>query len=184
MPKEKKEGPTDQQWGHAMSLWVTTDLSAIRIGEEIGVSEGAVRKRAKRDGWGPRNAPERKRALVAAAAAGTNLGTSLVPRTDAEKAILEAAQLDIEDMDLALSVGQKLLRRCAKILDALDIEVDPHDPMSIMTAIKLLPPKDLASLASTWKMTVEGIRKIRGLDAPGGDGDLTIEFGEVVGRRQ
>ena len=172
MAKEKREGPTDQQWGHAMSLWVTTDMSAIRIGEEIGVSEGAVRKRAKRDAWGPWNAPERKRALVAAAASGTNLGTSLVPRTAAEKAILEAAQVDIEDMDLALRVGQKLLRRCAQLLDMGGDDAP------------FLDPKSLSNVASTWKMTVEGIRKIRGLDAPGGDGDLIIEWGEVVGRRQ
>jgi hypothetical protein len=183
MAKETK-GPTEQQWGHAMSLWVTTDLSAIRIGEEIGVTEGAVRKRAKRDGWGPRNAPERKRALVAAAASGTSIGTSFVPRTETEKGILEAAQVDIDDMDLAISVGRRLLRRCSAILASCEEMTASGDPDLLVLSLKIMPPKDLASVAGTWKMAVEGIRRIRGLDAPGGDGDLTIEWGEVVGRRQ
>ena len=164
---------TEAQWGDIRTQWIATDRAVREIAREFGVSDTAVNKRASKEGWGPRNAPARKRALVAGAAAGLQKSLQTKPnQSPAELAILEAAQLDIEDMDLALSVGQKLLRRCAKILDAMDIEVDPGDPMSIMTAIKLLPPKDLASLASTWKMTVEGIRKIRGLDEPTAPADF------------
>ena len=130
------------------------------IAREIGVTEGAVRARAKREGWGPRNAPERKRALVASAAAGiTQKITQDVRTSDSEKAISAAADEDIADMALALSVGRKLLLRCAELLD-MTAEGEDGKPVAV------LGPKDLNQVAGTWRSAVDGIRKIRGLDEP------------------
>lgn len=141
---------TEQQWGHARSLWITTDLSAAKIGKEIGVGESGVRAKATSEGWGPRNAPERKRALVAAAVAGAaNESANLAPRSEADAGIMAAANEDIEDMALAISVGRKILMRCASFLDMGDGALDP---------------RELSAVSTTWKTAVEGIRKIRGLD--------------------
>lgn len=157
--RSKKDAVSEQAWGHARSLWITTNLPTTRIAEEIGVTEGAVRIRAKREAWGPRNAPEQKRALVASAAAGiTKSITTIVPRTEAEKAISAAADEDIADMALALSVGRKLLLRCAELLD---MTAEGEDG-----PIAALGPKDLNQVAGTWRSAVDGIRKIRGLDEP------------------
>lgn len=158
--RSKKDAVSEQAWGHARSLWITTNLPTTHIAEEIGVTEGAVRIRAKREGWGPRNAPEQKRALVASAAAGiTKSITTIVPRTEAEKAISAAADEDIADMVLALSVGRKLLLRCAELLD---MTAEGEDGK----LVAVLGPKDLNQVAGTWRSAVDGIRKIRGLDEP------------------
>ena len=145
---------SEQQWGDIRTQWIATNRSIREIGREFNVSPQAIRKQAEKNGWGPRNAPDQVRGMVASHLAGSRLSSQWEPQTDTEKAISEAASDAVEDMELSLRGGQKLLRRCAQLLDMGGSEAP------------LLDPKGLANVATTWKMTVEGIRKIRGLDAP------------------
>lgn len=144
---------SEQQWADIRTQWIATNRAIREIGREFNVSPAAIRKQAEKNGWGPRNAPDQVRGLVASHLAGSRLSSHREPQTEIEKTISSAAEEAVEDMELSLRVGQKLLRRCAQLLDMGGDDVP------------FLDPKSLANVASTWKMTVEGIRKIRGLDA-------------------
>ena len=149
---------SEQQWGDIRTQWIATNRAIREIGREFNVSPAAIRKQAEKNGWGPRNAPDQVRGMVASHLAGSRLSSHREPQTEIEEAISSAAEEAVEDMQLALSLGRTLLLRCKGLLDMRD----PDDPEKVLT----LSPKDLAGIAGTWKMTVEGIRKIRGLDAP------------------
>lgn len=159
---------TEAQWGDIRTQWIATDRAVRDIAREFGVSDTAVNKRASKEGWGPRNAPARKRAIVASGASGLNPGLQTKPnQSPAETAILDAADQDIQAMRLASDVALAALRRCRDMLDRDGWE-----------------PRDIKALAETGRIALESYRRARNLDEPGSSGDLTIEWGEVVGRRQ
>ena len=186
MAKESKL--TEQQWGALRALWLTTSRSIRDLAREFGVSEGLIRAKAKDANWGPRNAPERKRAIVSAASAGIYAnGTHAAqcagdPGFDPEKVIQGEADQDIKDMQLATSVGRKILLRCDYIMtETIDVEEAGKETVSI-PAVR--DPKALKATAEAARAAMEMIRRSRGLDAPGADDSETvIEWGSVVGRR-
>lgn len=179
---------SEQQWGAVRALWITTSRSTRDLAREFGVSEALIRNKAQTANWGPRNAPERKRALVSAATAGIRADGAHVahcataPGFDPEKVIQGEADQDIRDMQLATSVGRKILLRCDFILDqTIDVQEDGKEPVSIPA---VQDPKALKATAEAARAAMEMIRRSRGLDAPGVDDPETlIEWGSVVGRR-
>lgn len=85
-------------------------------------------------------------------------------------------------MQLATSVGRKILLRCDFILDqTIDVQEEGKAPVSIPA---VQDPKALKATAEAARAAMEMIRRSRGLDAPGADDPETlIEWGGVVGRR-
>jgi hypothetical protein len=125
------------------------------IAEKHGITEGAIRKRAKAKGW-LRDPGATKRAIVNAHFAstakagtqestqsGTHAGTQSVLAT-----IEDAAQQDILDMERALRINRHCL---------LNLEV---------AAEKSQDPKEIKIIVEATGAAVASIRKIRGLDAP------------------
>jgi hypothetical protein len=168
---------TPVQWADVRALWISTSRSTREIASEYGIAESAIRKRAAKELWGPRNAPERKRAMVNAALAGAQSGAQCALRVSSEDAIQGEANQDIEDMSLSASVGRGILRRCAELLKA-----GVMGPNGVFNYF-LSEPKDLKATADAARAATDMIRRVRGLDEPGGAGDVTIEWGEVVERR-
>ena len=107
-----------------------------------GITEGAIRKRAKAEGWirDPAGA-KRERVKAIMAGAGTHEGTQYAAET-----IALEAQHDADDMNLGLSVARKVLRRLQDVAEECD------------------NPKDLKTVAEANKIAIETIRRIRGLD--------------------
>lgn len=186
MAKESKL--SEQQWGSVRALWITTSRSIRDLAREFGVSEALIRRKAQDGNWGPRNAPERKRALVSAATAGVFANGAHVaqcatdPGFDPEKVIQGEADQDIRDMALATSVGRKILMRCDFIMDqTIEVVEEGKEPVSIPA---VQDPKALKATAEAARAAMEMIRRSRGLDAPGADDlETLIEWGTVVGRR-
>jgi hypothetical protein len=150
-------------WADIRTLWLTTDRKVRDIAREFGVSDTAINKRAAKEVWGPRNAPARKRALVASASAGLNFGLQTKPSdVSGEQAIIDAANQDAQDMSLAASVGRRILQRCQWLLDL--VKPDKDDAPTDEPALD--DPKDLKSTADAARAAMEMIRRARNLDEP------------------
>jgi replicative superfamily II helicase len=145
---------TEQQWGDIRTLWTATDKPIREIAREFGCSEGAIRKKAGKEVWGPRNASAVKRSIVEAAMAGARKGT--------RRGIEGEADQDIEDMLLAARVGRKVLQRCEYLLDEEYIDEEGRKPPVPVARA----PKDIKCLAEGARAAMEMIRKARNLDAP------------------
>ena len=158
---------SDAQWGDIRTAWIATDRAVRDIAREFGVSDTAVNKRAEKEGWGPRNSPARKRAIVANHAAGLKSCLQTKPNQNpAELAILDAAEQDIQVMRTAANVARIALERCEALI--------PHED----------DPRNIKTLTEAARGALETYRKARNLDEPSSDGpELTIEWGDVVGRR-
>lgn len=115
------------------------------IASDQGISEGAIRKRAKKSGW-VRDATKTVRETVKAhiAGAGTQAGTHWALRT----AIDQAAQSGIADMEMGLANARRVLGRVSELLEAIE------------------KPADLKTLNDANAGAIETIRRIRQLDEP------------------
>ena len=170
---------TEQQWGELRQLWISTDRSIRDLAAQFGMAESNLRKRAKADNWGPRNAAERKRAIVAARMAGAQCAQDAHPDVGSEEAIQREAEQDVKDMQLAASVGRLALERCRMILEEQS-EEEPGKPGRYV----LRDPRQLKATTDAARSALETIRRARGLDAQeDGEKDLEIDWGAVVGRR-
>jgi len=176
------------QWDQIQALWISSIESACAIAARFGVSEKAIRKRAKGESWGERNAPARKRAVVAARLSGmVRPGSDASPCSESEPRTLDAAVEEaVEDMRLGARVARKILRRCEAILDqASAAEAEAKGDDGAQKAGAAIPIPQLKQLAEASRVAVETIRRCGGLDDPGGggDGEVVIDWGGVVGRR-
>lgn len=125
------------------------------IADEFGVNESAIRKRAKKYGW-TRNPGALKRERVnARLAEGAQNGARLSPHVDAQWD--SEVDADVADMDRGLRVFRQILER-------LETEVE-----TVQGA------KDLKVIGEAATIAVNGIRRIRGLDAPIDLGRLSDE---------
>ena len=111
------------------------------IGADHGVSEGAIRKRAKRGGWLRDPEGTKRERVKAVLAGGTQNGTQYAERTLAD----EVAK-DAEDMQRGLTVARQCLVRL------IDLVVNITDP------------RDIKTTAETNRICIETIRLIRGLN--------------------
>lgn len=173
------------QWDQIQATWISSIESTTAIAARFGVNEKAIRKRAIKEAWGERNAPARKRAIVAARLSGTNpTGSAPGPCSESEPRTLDAAVEEaVEDMRLGTRVARKILQRCEAILDHAKAEEDAAGPEK--AAKTSIPIPQLKQLAEASRTAVETIRRCGGLDDPGGGGDseVVIDWGGVVGRR-
>lgn len=128
--------------------------SLREIAADYGLTDGAIRKRAKVEGWirDPEGA-KRQRVKAILAGVGTHDGTQYAVRT-----IGEQAQQDADDMTLGLHVARRVLRRLADVAEALS------------------DPKDMKVVAEANRIAVETIRRIRGLDEPGEKADVVVKW--------
>lgn len=147
-----------------MSKSNTTDWIAIEgeyragkrsirdIANDHAISEGAIRKKAKATGWmrDPSGA-KRERVKAIMAGAGTQGGTQYALRTLEQEAALDAA-----DMGLGLDVARACLRSLQSMAQACD------------------NPKELKLVAEANKITIDTIRRIRGLDDTTGTAEIEI----------
>lgn len=162
----KCKGLTPEEWGEIQNLYMTTALTNEEIGQRYGIGESAIRNRAKKEAWGPRNPSEKKRAMVRNAAAGAIIGARSAPATPEEKSVQEAANRDIEVMEKAARVQAAIIDRCELLME---MRSDADDPNS---APAVLDPKDLKGVADASRAAAETYRKVRGLDDPeGGHGE-------------
>lgn len=115
-----------------------------RIAEQYGVTEGAIRARAKKGGW-TRDASGLKRSIVANAMSGVPQN---ITQGELRNCIESEAKTDIDDMQTGLDIS----RNCLRNLYAVSLDCDD--------------PKTIKIIIEANKLAIETIRKIRGLDAP------------------
>lgn len=156
-----REKLSEQQWAEIRTLWISTSKSCREIASGFGVAESYIRKRAGKELWGPRNAPERKRAIVAAAMSGAQIGAQCAPRTDSDDLIQREAEEDIKDMNLAARVGRRILQRCEWLLDLVKVKDG-----NTTDEPALDDPKELKATAEAARSGLEMIRRARNLDEP------------------
>lgn len=143
-----------------MADWVVIETeyragqrSVREIASEHNISEGAIRKRAKKWGW-VRDAAKTVRESVKAhmAGAGAQMGTQEALRT----AIEHATQSGIADMEQGLGNARRVLGRVAEMLEQVG------------------EPKDLKTLNDANAAAIETIRRIRQLDEPDFNGQKAV----------
>lgn len=118
-------------------------IKSIRaIASEFDCSEGAIRKKAKKEGW-IRNPTKAKREQVKAKLA---QGTQKCTQDDVRTKINNAINEDVIDMNLGLANARAVLMKCAARIPELD------------------DVRDLKAVSEANKLNVELIRRIRGLD--------------------
>ena len=137
--------------------------SVSAIAKSQSISEGAIRKCAKKNGWvRDPSAIVREKVKASLAGAGTSTGTSLIIRTMMDA----AAQSGIEDMELGLS-------NCRQSL----LHISRHYAIDDTS---LIPPRDIKILTEANASAIETIRRIRHLDEPTQKIELLTGFEMVL----
>lgn len=129
-------------WLAIESDYITGEKSVNSIADEHGVSEGAIRARAKKNGW-IRSAAKTKRELVSNAMAGI---TNNVTSVNVRNLINVEVEQDVQDMQDCLSVARACVKRLYGMVDLSD------------------EPRDIKTIVEANKAAMETIRRIRGLD--------------------
>lgn len=159
-----------EQWADIRAAWIGTDRSIREIAREYGVTEKAIRDRADKELWGPRNASGRKREIVAAKLAGagqsTHQNTQCVPPDPADA----EADADIEVMRFSGRLFVKILHRADAMLAAGD---DPDDLEGAIRSARM-DGKELNSIADAARKALDGYRRVRGLDTPAPPGSAVV----------
>lgn len=159
-------------WADIRADWVSTDKSLRDLSSEYGVPEATIRHRAKKELWGPRNAPKQMQARVNAALAGVAHPVAQCA-TSTDEAMANAVDEAVQDMRLGADVGRSILKR-------IQAWLQPDEEGNVST----WQPKDLKVLAEGARCALETIRRARNLDEPGKDAPLLeIDWGAVVARR-
>jgi hypothetical protein len=135
-------------WDALEAEWRFGNLSNVALGKKHNVSEGAIRKRSKVEGWekgieraGPRQKPAPAREK---------------PRPKAEKEDPAEAAKELPPMDMSLDVAKRLLAELdfytAHLEDLQDdIYEDTKNDRSTQRRYAMLKAIDLGSRASTLK---------------------------------
>ena len=146
-----------EQWADIRAAWIGTDKPGREIAREYGITEKAIRDRAEKELWGPRNASGRKREIVAAKLAGAGESTQKTTHcgVGADPADIEA-DADIEVMRFSGKLFVKILHRADGMVD--------------LTA----DGKELNSVADASRKALDGYRRVRGLDEPPKAGDKIV----------
>ena len=153
----------------AIEVQYRAGQEALRtIAQQYGVTEGAIRARAKKAGW-TRDPAKTKRAIVRAAMAGVTHGVT----QDVTRNIECAAAQDIEDQNRGLRINRQCL-------------------ISLETAAETCTePRYIKVIVEATKAAIDCIRNIRGLNDtdPTSDDDsdddaiLTRLFPELAAER-
>lgn len=127
--------------------------SLREIAKRYGTAEGTIRSRAKKHGW-VQDAAGTKRRIVADGMAGITQDVAQCAMREIES----AAEADLKDMNTGLRIYRHIL--CA-MEEASSTVQDPRDAKVITEATE---------------KAINGIRTIRGLDAPSDDKELVVSF--------
>ena len=117
-----KPAPAAPDW-ERIELDYRAGIKTLRqIAGEQGISEGAIRKRAKRDGW-ERDLAGKIQAKADAIVQRATLRDEARPSPAAEREVIEAAALAVADIRLAHRKDIHRTRRiCMNLLDELDCQ--------------------------------------------------------------
>jgi DNA-binding Lrp family transcriptional regulator len=135
-------------WNIIEGLYKAGERSLRDIAAEHGITEGAIRARAKKQGW-VRDAVGTVRKQVNEHIAGFTQG---VPQETVRKMMDDAAKSGIIDMEMGISNARKVLLHVNNMLG------DPEQTV--------LEPRDLKVLNEANAGAIETIRRIRQLDEP------------------
>lgn len=152
-----------EQWADIRAAWIGTDKPIRELAREYGVTEAAIRQRAEKELWGPRNAAGRKREIVASSLAGASQTSQGSARCeDPVEAINSEADADIEVMRFSGKLFIKILHRADGML------AEPIDSDDAEGAIRKarMDGKELNSIADASRKALDGYRRVRGLDEP------------------
>jgi predicted transcriptional regulator len=133
-------------WTAIKGHYLAGQRSVRSIAVEFGITETAIRKRAKRDGW-TRDAAGTKREIVRRAMAGSHDASQFAART-----IEQAAAEDVADMER----GLRIHRHCLMALE--------------QSAETCTEPREVKVIVEAAGMAIDSIRRIRGLDEARADG--------------
>lgn len=146
-----------EQWADIRAAWIGTDKPIRDLAREFGVDEAAIRRRAEKEAWGPRNASGRKREIVAAKLAGASESPQQDPHCGPPIDQVNAeADADIEVMRFTGKLFVKILYRADSMLE--------------LTA----DGKELNSIADASRKALDGYRRVRGLDEPHAPGSPVV----------
>ena len=118
------------------------------IADRQGISEGAIRKRAKKNGW-MRDPAGSKRQLVDAALSGGAQCSTQESTRIAQATMQQEAEQDVADMRLSLEVNRVILAKAKAMAQMVE------------------EPQPLKILAEAVRTATDTIRRIRKLDATG-----------------
>lgn len=128
---------------HAIEVeYITSNRPVLQIANDHGVTEGAIRARAKKHGW-VRDILPAKRAKVAQRIAGITSGAT-------SDDVRNALEKDVDDSVADMRAGLVLARCCIERLSGM---VDAASDA-----------KEIKVIAEANRIAVETIRSIRGLD--------------------
>lgn len=154
---EKKQ-PSD--WIAIETEFRGTATPVLQIAKEHGVTEGAIRARAKKHGW-VRDSGKLKRALVGSKLDGVTKSST---NYEVRNLIEEGAERDAQDMRAGLEVSRSCVSRLLEMVATAD------------------GPRDIKMIVEANKGAIETIRRIRGLDdAPADPIDVTRIERVIVG---
>lgn len=119
-----------------------TTTSVLQIAKTHMISEGAVRARAKREGWVRDNGKLRRSLVVSKMSGITNQATNY----DIRNLIEQSANQDAADMNTGLAVARGCLCKLLVLTETCD------------------EPKQIKVILDANKTATETIRRIRGLD--------------------
>ena len=143
-------------------------LSGHTLAAKYQMSEGTLRKWAKRYAW-VRIDADARRAIVNAGLQGEELPSAPAGADPAIGKMLEAAAEDLNDMDLGLKNARLALIRVYNILNEQGAN---------------LVPQDLKVISETNRINIDTIRRIRQMDDPDeADRDVKTVMEMVLGRR-
>lgn len=160
-----------EQWADIRAAWIGTDKPIRELAREYGVTEAAIRQRAEKECWGPRNASGRKREIVASTLAGASQSSQGTTRCeDPAESINAEADADIEVMRFTGKLFVKILYRADSML------ADPVSEDDAEGAIRKarMDGKELNSIADASRKALDGYRRVRGLDEPPKPGDKIV----------
>ena len=141
-------------WQSIENEYISTNRPVLQIANEYGVSEGAIRARAKKHGW-IRDILPVKRAKVAQRLSGI---TNDATKNDIRNAIEKDVSDSVEDMNNGLDVARRVIYRLGVMVDVAD------------------DPKDVKIVAEANRIAVDTIRRIRGLDDNTSEAEVKISW--------
>lgn len=166
------------QWADIRAAWIGTDKPIRELAREYGVTEAAIRQRAEKECWGPRNANGRKREIVASTLAGVPQTTQ--PTTHCEDpgpAFQAEVDADIEVQRFAGALFAKILRRADSLLESMRV-AEELTADQIGEGIQIVPVKydgkELNAIADASRKALDGYRRVRGLDEPPPPGQAPV----------
>lgn len=119
-----------------------TKTPVLQIAKTYGVTEGAIRARAKKEGW-VRDNGKLKRALVDSKLAGITKNST---NYEVRNLIEQGAEQDAADMRDGLAVARSSIKKLLVLIDGCE------------------DPKEIKVVVEANKIAIETIRRIRGLD--------------------